>query len=271
MKKQPVNWSRLRTALVTGASSGLGATFARHLAQKGMDLILIARREEKLKRLAQELIDLYQIKVETMTFDISERISIVALYKLLLNRNDIDVLVSNAGMAVNQSFARIDMSLANQNLDLHCLAPLYLTNGVIKKMIAQNQGIIIYTSSLASWLPSQGGLYPASKAFLTMWAQCLNIDLQQTEVRVQALCPGFFHSEFHQHGLEKLKQTIPGYLWMTTEQVVSASLKGLDKNQVIVVPGLKYRFGKWLLTHNWLGKHLVKWLNRHATYQKKTY
>ncbi len=262
MKKSPTNWKELETALITGGSSGLGAEYARKLAEKGMNIILTARREEKMNLLAQELENKFKVKVEVITADLAQEADIEKVKRFIEQREDIDVLFNNAGYGIPGNFKDMDLQRAVNNLKVHNLAPIILTHAIISKMMDKNKGILLYTSSLSSFLPARGGMYSATKAFLTMFARSLEFDLMKSNVRIQALCPGFFHSEFHDKDYKDFKKNSIKGLWMDVNEIVEESLQGLEKDKVVVIPGFKYKLARWLMTSKIIGRTFVRMLNK---------
>lgn len=232
------------TALVTGASSGAGAEFARQLAAAGYDLILTARRQEKLAEVAGELSATYGVRTTIVAADLARAEDITHLAHLIAARNDIVVLVNNAGFGTNGNFAEIDIGPQLDMISVHVLAPVRLSRAVLPQMIGRGAGAIINVSSVASFFASPGGAtYGASKAYLNTFSEALQGELAGTGVNVQALCPGFFYSGFHDTAeYEDFERTqIPAALWMPAAEVVNTSLSALSKGQVIVVPGRRYQ------------------------------
>ena len=139
-------------------------------------------------------------------------------------------------------------------------APVKLIRAVLPTMIENNQGAIVNVSSLGSWMPARGAaMYAATKAFLRVFSRSLKFELVGTDVKVQALCPGFTHTEFHNSkDLKKVKTSTPKILWMNADKVITTSLSALSKDKVVVVPGFVNKVSRWLLTSKLFGKYLVK-------------
>lgn len=232
------------TALITGASSGAGAEFARRLAAAGYDLILSARSEDKLAALAAQLSADHGVRCEVVRADLAANDDITRLEQLIADRNDLVLLVNNAGFGVRGNFVDVEVGRYLNMISVHVLAPVRLSRAVLPQMIARHGGAIINVSSVAAFFASPGGAtYGATKAYLNTFSEALQGELQGTGVLVQALCPGFFYSGFHDTaeyaGFDRSQ--VPQALWMTAEEVVTESLASLGKGQVIVVPGRRYK------------------------------
>lgn len=224
------------TAVITGASSGIGEAFARALAQQGYRLVLIARREERLQALAQEL-QRGPVKVDVLPADLSDPAAVEWAAGRLAEISDITLLVNNAGFGTGGKFAEIDPQPELRMIQVHNSAALRLARAVLPGMVAQQRGGIINVASTAGLLPLPGNTtYGSTKAFLIFFSQSLDAELAREGIRVQALCPGFTYSEFHDVANVK-RSIIPGFLWMHAEAVVAESLRGLREGQVVVIPG----------------------------------
>jgi hypothetical protein len=230
-----------KTALVTGASSGIGEVFARKLAEDGCNLIVTARRKELLERLACELSGKHGIDVEVIVADLERDEDVARLEERLAGSNAPDILVNNAGTGLNGVFVEIDIDSQLRLLKLHDVAILRLTHAALPGMTARGNGVVINVASVGGIIPVPYNVtYSATKAFLIMFTETLHEELKGTGVRVQALCPGFTHTGiFEAIGLER---SIPWILWTNTDTVVNASLKGLRRGKVVVVPGFVNRF-----------------------------
>lgn len=232
------------SALITGASSGAGAEFARQLAAAGYDLILTARREDKLRELAARLSAEHGVAADVVRADLTQPDDIARLEALIAGRDDVAVLVNNAGFGTSGNFADVALDAQLDMISVHVLATVRLTHAVLPQMIARRAGAVINVSSVASFFASPGGAtYGASKAYLNVFSEALQGELDGSGVIIQALCPGFFYSGFHDtaeyEGFDRAQ--IPESLWMPAEEVVAESLASLGKNNVIVVPGRQYK------------------------------
>ena len=226
-------------ALITGASSGIGATFARHLAARGFDLILVARRTEKLQALASEL----PVHSDLVTADLATDDGVAKVVEVIHNCPHVELLVNNAGFGSLGRFWLADPASQEAMHRVHVLATVRLTHAALAAMTARNKGGVINVSSVAAFSINEGNVsYCATKAWMNSFTEGLALELRgaQSAVKVQALCPGFTITEFHDTlGVDR--KGIPGFLWMTADFIVQTSLKGLDKGKVIVVPGWIYR------------------------------
>jgi len=229
------------SALITGASSGIGAAYARRLARANYNLILVARREERLKALAEELEQAYTIKADVLTADLSNPEDIEKVVQRIHETKHLAILINNAGFGTSGNFAKSDPEQQNSMIRVHALAPARLTRAALPVMLSQNYGAIVNVSSIAAFVPMPNSVnYCATKAYLATFSEALHQELLETGVRVQALCPGFTRTEFQDHADIDDKR-IPGFMWMTPEAVVAHSLQDLQRDRVISVPGLLYQ------------------------------
>lgn len=231
-------------ALITGSSSGIGETFARKLSQKGYRLILVARRKERLEKLAAELGD-----AEPLSADLTNDTDLLAVETRISTEPRLEFLVNNAGFGVPGMFHESDMDGQQRMHRLHVLAIERLTHVALKGMVERRKGNIINVSSVAGFFTAPHNVtYSASKAWINRFTEGLYLELRsiQSPVRVQTLCPGFTYTEFHDViGMDRSQ--ISKSLWMSSEDVIEASLKGLERNKLIVVPGWRYRLISGLL------------------------
>lgn len=238
-----------RLALITGASSGLGEIFARRLAQAGMNVILVARREGLLRGLAGEFRDKFGVDADVCVADLVSEGDVARVVELIKERKP-SMLVNNAGFGLSTPFVESDIDSQIAMVRLHCETPVRLMHAALPSMIEERDGDIINVSSVAGFLSSPGsGSYCASKAYLTTLSKSLHLDVEPKGVRVQALCPGFTHTNFH--GTASMvnfdKEDVPDRMWMDAEDVVETSLKALDRNKSVVIPGFIYRFVVWFV------------------------
>ena len=231
-------------AAITGASSGIGATFARALAARGSDLMLIARRTDRLEALAAELAASHGTKSEIVTADLNVEADLERVAEKLLGAPRLDMLVNNAGFGVAGTFVKSDIAVQEGMHRLHILATLRLTHAALQGMVARRAGAVINVASVASFLTSPGAVsYGSSKSWITVFTEGVWMELRGSgsPVRIQALCPGFTYSEFHDvAGMDRTKLA-PKSWWCSAEQVVEESLAGLEKDRIFVIPGFRYR------------------------------
>jgi short-subunit dehydrogenase len=227
-------------ALVTGASAGLGREFATQLAKRGYDLVLVARDAMRLQSLANEL-TMFDASSEVLTADLSVDDDVTRVVARI-DQSPPDLLVNNAGFGTRGSIARTSRQDQEAMIRLHVLAAHRLAQAAVQGMVSRGSGAIINVSSIASWLTSPGNVnYNATKAWQRMFVESLSLELMGKGVYVQALCPGYTHTEFHARGRMD-KTGVPRVWWMSAERVVSGSLTALDrKRPVVVVPGLGYK------------------------------
>ncbi len=242
-KKRVYNLTRTK-AIITGASSGIGESFAKELASEGYDLIITARREEILEELAKNLKKTYQIDVEVVVADLSNIDEIESLSEKIEKLDDIDILVNNAGFGLPGSFIESDKSLQLDMLYVHNIASFALSRAVLPSMIERDKGAIINVSSVSGLMSRFGNVtYTVTKAFLVVLSEALQEELNGTNIRIQALCPGMTKSGFHD--TKELasfdKTSVPKNFWMTSDEVVKKSLKALQRKKAIYVPGFRNR------------------------------
>lgn len=227
-----------RTAIVTGASSGIGEAFARRLHREGYRLVLVARRADRLEKLAREL-----PPAEALEADLSLDGGIERVALRIGAEPGLDLLVNNAGFEVPGRFWEADPGALDRMHRLHVLCVERLTRAALERMVPEGRGGVINVASMAGFFGIPGAVaYGATKAWVTRFTEGLRLELRSagSPVRVQALCPGFTRSEFHA-AAGMAAGAIPRPLWMTAEEVVDASLRALARNRVVVIPGWKYR------------------------------
>ncbi len=230
-----------RRALVTGASAGIGTAFADRLARDGYDLVLVARRRERLEELAKKLRESHAVEVEVLVADLVDAGDLLAVEQRLAVPPGVDLLVNNAGFGTHGPFQESDPDREEHEILLNDLALVRLTRAALPRMVARGSGAVINVSSMAGFLPSPfNATYGATKAFVNSFTEALAEELRGTGVRVQALCPGFTRTEF-QEVAEVDISALPEFAWMEPEPVVDAALKALAAGEVVCVPGLGNR------------------------------
>lgn len=238
-------------AVITGASSGIGEAFARKLASLGYDLVLIARRKERLEKIRAEILKKTSIHINLVPADLTKDSDIQKIKKQINKIENLTMLVNNAGFAVRGEFHDGQIEKYLSMIKVHIIASIHLTRTVVPIMIRRGGGGIIFLSSMASYFPIAGnGVYSGTKAFLNLFAQSLQKEVKDHHIKVQALCPGFTHTGFHD--TEEYREVdfsgFPEWVWMEAEDVVGQSLKALKKKKVIFIPGWKNRMGKRMAT-----------------------
>ncbi len=234
-----------RYALITGASSGIGAEFARQLAGQGVHLALVARNEERLNALRAEIRAAYPVAVEVLPADLSEESGMAGVVTFIQALPGLDYLINNAGFGTTDLFAESDIDRQLRMVAVHVNATLRLCRAALPGMIERGGGAIINVASVSAFGPTpHSPTYSASKAALVNFSRGLQSELRGTGVSVQALCPGFTRTHFHDGAEFKgfRQERLPGFLWLRADGVVRDSLRALRVGgPVVVVPGWFYR------------------------------
>jgi short-subunit dehydrogenase len=230
-------------ALITGASAGLGAEFARALAARGADLILTARREARLAALAKQLEAEHGAHTEYLAADLATDEGVAQVTAKLAATPNLHWLINNAGFGIPGRFARASIKDLDRMHRLQVLAPLHLTHAALGGMIARDAGSIINVASVVSFLLVSGSVgYASAKSWLHVFSEGIYVELKssRSKVRIQSLCPGYTMTEFHDViGMDRA--LIPKFLWLDARFVVSESLRALERSQLLVIPSWKYR------------------------------
>jgi short-subunit dehydrogenase len=226
-------------ALVTGASSGIGESYARALAGRGTSLVLVARRRDRLDELAEALRSTSGVSVEVLAADLTDDLGRGSVVERLTDSTaPVDLLVNNAGFGTTGALVDVDPDRHADEIDLNIGALVALTHAALPGMVKRRHGAIVNVSSVASFQPApKMAVYAATKAFVTSFSESIAEEVRSAGVVVQALCPGLTHTEF-QETADYDATTRPALIWQMPDEVVAASLAGLDKRRVIVVPGV---------------------------------
>ncbi|SDP14155.1 hypothetical protein SAMN04487914_10452 [Arthrobacter sp. ok909] len=227
------------TALITGATAGLGAEFARQLAEQGHRVVLVARDAGRLAATAAELENRYGSAAETIAADLTDDAGIAAVVARLADpARPVEILVNNAGIGLLRSFEDNDIAEEKRHLKLHVETAMELTHAALQGMLVRQSGRIINVASVAAFLPR--GTYSAAKAWLLSFSRWANMAYAARGVQVTAVCPGFTHTEFHDRmGMDKT--VAPRWMWLEARQVVSEALADNAKGKAVSIPSRRYK------------------------------
>jgi len=252
-----------KTALVTGASSGIGKAFAEVLAERGYDVVVTARRQERLDELAGALSARHGVAVHVLVADLADPAAPARIAAELAARAlAIDVLVNNAGYGVPGSYTAVPWSDHGRFLQVMVMAVCDLTYRLVPAMRERGWGRIINVASVAGMVPAPAGhtLYGASKAFVIRFSEALAAENEAHGVHVSAVCPGFTYSEFHDVTGTRAKMTsVPGILWLDAPHVAREGYAGVMRGDPVVVNGRIYRLLVWL--NGALPRSLARWVS----------
>jgi hypothetical protein len=225
--------------IITGATSGIGKAFAFHLAQQGFNLIITGRKPDVLKEVASELKNKYDIKVIDIIADLAVKKDVINLLRTIENLKRIDILINNAGYGLKERFHQDEIGNQLKMLRVHVTTPIILIHKVLTKMKKAHNGTIINVSSMGVYLPTAGNaMYIGTKSFLHNFTLSLHMDLQKYGIRVQCLCPGLTHTDFHKNmGIAEGLSQNKWAGWMEANEVVRYSLTNLKNDRVLCIPG----------------------------------
>lgn len=227
------------TALISGATAGIGLSFSRQLAERGHDLVLVARNEDRLISTAAELRATYGVEVEILRADLADRAELATVESRLADPDrPIDLLVNNAGFGLKERFLDNSADTETMMLDVLVTAVLRLTHAALGPMAARGSGGIINVSSVAAFLPR--GTYAAAKAWVNSFSEWAANEYRDQGVTVTSLCPGFTRTEFHER-MDVGRDSAPAFLWLDADDLVTKALSDFDKGRIYSIPGAQYK------------------------------
>lgn len=238
-------------AVITGASSGIGAAFATALARRKYDLVLVARRADRLRESAQGLARTHGVNVEPLPADLTSDQDLDRVAQRIAAAPNLELLINNAGFGSRGKFFEADLPSQENMHRLHVLATVRLTHAALKGMVARARGGIVNVSSVAGFWQAPGNVsYCATKCWMNSFTEGIAQELAgvNSPVKLQALCPGYTRTEF-QDAAGLSTDHIGNSMWISAEDVVSESLRGLDRGKVFVIPGWRYKAATFLFQH----------------------
>lgn len=242
-----------RTALITGATAGIGAEFARQLARHGYDVVLVARDRERLEAKAAELAQEHGVFATALPADLMTPEGLAAVEeRLSAATTPIDLLVNNAGFGLRGAFDTNPLEDELGHLDLLVTVPMRLSHVALQQMLPRSTGTIINIASVAGYTPR--GTYGAAKAWVLSFSRWANLYYRPRGITVTGVAPGFVHTEFHDR-MEVSKDSVPSFMWLTAEQLVTRALRDVAKRKAISIPSLRYKVVVWLAS--WLPAKVV--------------
>lgn len=229
----------MATALVTGGTAGIGHEFARQLAEKGHDLVLVARDRARLENVSDELQRSYRVHTEILVADLSDRAQVGKVAQRLADdARPVDLLVNNAGYGLGRAFLDNEVEVEEELLDVLCRAVLVLSHAAAGAMRDRGHGAILNVSSVSGFAAM--GTYSAAKSWVTVFSEGLASELSGSGVTVTALCPGFTHTEFHDRARLNMSR-LPDLVWLNASHLVRDCLDDVNRGRVVSVPGAQYK------------------------------
>lgn len=229
----------MSTACITGATAGIGASFANLLAARGYDLVLVARDAARLQAHAEKLRATHDVMVEVLPADLATATGRGDVSQRLRDsQRPVDILINNAGFGLNQRFVSGDLDREEELLEVLVRAVLVLTHAALPGMVERDNGHVINVSSVAGWVPM--GTYSAAKSWVTVFSESLRSELTGTGVTVTAVCPGFTRTEFHDRAHMKVS-SMPGWMWLESDDVAAQALEDALAGHIVSVPSHRYQ------------------------------
>lgn len=249
------------SALVTGASSGIGAEMARLLGEAGVPTVLVARRADRLEEIAARHDDFEVLEADLLTSDGQE----ATAARITSTATPIDLVVNNAGFGTSGVFHELDADRLADEVELNVKALTALSHAALTAMVPRGRGYLLNVSSVASFQASPGlGVYAATKAYVTSLSEALHSEVKDSGVHVTALCPGLTRTEFQEHSNSTgLAARVPGLAWTTVEQVASTGLRDVASNRTISVPGALYKMA--VTGSDLLPRSITRWVSGTVT------
>ena len=225
------------TAVITGATAGLGAEFARQLAERGYNVVLVARDQERLKAKAEDLAARFNVKASVLPADLSTTEGVEAV-AARVREPDVGIMVNNAGYGLKNDFHANSPEAELDHLNVLVTAPLLLSHAAVNTMLGRGGGRIINVASVAGFIPR--GTYSAAKAWAISFSRWANLHYASRGITVTAICPGFVHTEFHQR-MDMDKTLYPGWMWLDAERVVREGLADAFAGKGVSIPSRRYK------------------------------
>ena len=227
-------------AVITGASAGIGEAFARALAARGHDLVIVARNQARLTELAAAVEREHGVSTEVLAADLEtdEGVALVEA-RLRSEEHPAELLVNNAGFGTTGAFHSLPIDGEIAEIRLNIVALVRLTHAAIAPMVVRGHGGVINVSSVGAYQPTpQSATYSASKAFVSSFTNAIHEELHGTGVKAMVLAPGFTHTEFHLRAQVDNSSKMPEFLWQSPDEVVTAALKAYDRGRAVCIPGV---------------------------------
>jgi hypothetical protein len=245
------------SALVTGASSGIGAELARLLGEAGVPTVLVARRVDRLREIADRYDGFEVLEADLGTPEGQQ----ITVERIVSDDQPIDLVVNNAGFGTSGVFHELDVDRLTGEVELNVKALTVLSHAALTAMVPRGRGYLMNVSSVASFQASPGlGVYAATKAYVTSLSEALHSEVEATGVHVTALCPGLTRTEFQDHSnTTGLASRIPDLAWTTVEQVASTGLRDVASNKTISVPGALYKVA--VTSSDILPRSVTRWVS----------
>jgi uncharacterized protein len=251
----------MATALITGGTSGIGGAFARELAARGDDLVLVARNADRLSDMATGLKERYAVDVETIAADLGVRSEVLRIAERLTStERPIDMLINNAGFGIGAKLTDADTAPHEHGIDVMITAVLLLGAAAGRTMRERGAGTIINVSSTAGYVAM--GSYSAIKTWVTAYTESLANELHGTGVKVTALCPGWVRTEFHERANINIS-SIPSALWLDADRLVADALEDAADGKVISIPSKRYKVLMTICEH--LPRRVLRVVSRNLT------